>query len=206
MSFAAALTKKGIASVEAMTVQSERGSAQHVKHFCPTPHASRPHLTIDPAVVTVGTIHAGEAVNVIPGYAQIALSVCCFDPAVRDLLQKRIVKLTNSVVDGFDAKADIDYELGYPVVVNSEFETNFARHIAEELLGPEKVATSHLSPGSEDFAYSLGHKPGSFLRLGNGVKSAALHNSRYDFADDSLTTAGAMWARLAERYLQVTGI
>ena len=193
-------------------------------------HASRPHLTIDPiviacnlvvalqtivarnvdptqtAVVTVGTIHAGEAVNVIPGYAQIALSVRCFDPAVRDLLRKRIVKLTNSVVDGFDAKANIDYELGYPVVVNSEFETNFARQIAEELLGPEKVATCHLIPGSEDFAYFLEHKPGSFLRLGNGVKSAALHNSKYDFADDSLTTGAAMWARLAERYLQVTGV
>ncbi len=188
-------------------------------------HASRPHLTIDPvvvacnlvvalqtvvsrnvdptqtAVVTVGTIHAGEAVNVIPGYAKLALSVRSFEPAVRDLLEKRITKLANSIADGFDATIQIDYDRGYPVVVNSEAETAFARTVAEELVGQEKVSTCHLIPGSEDFAYFLEHKPGSFLRLGNGMNSAILHSSKYDFADGSLTVGAAMWARLVERYL-----
>jgi hippurate hydrolase len=188
-------------------------------------HASRPHLTIDPvvvacnlvvslqtivsrnidptqtAVVTVGTIHAGSAVNVIPEYAKLALSVRSFDPKVRNLLQERIVKLTRSVVDGYGATAEIDYERGYPVVVNSEAETAFARSVAEELIGPDRVSTCHLIPGSEDFAYFLEHKPGSFLRLGNGLNSAILHSSKYDFADGSLTTGAALWARLVERYL-----
>ncbi len=189
-------------------------------------HASRPHLTIDPvvvacnlvvalqtivsrnvdptqtAVVTVGTIHAGEAVNVIPPFAKLALSVRSFEPKIRALLQERIVKLTNSVVEGFDATVEIDYEHGYPVVVNSEAETGFARTVAEELIGTENVSTCHLIPGSEDFAYFLEHKPGSFLRLGNGMNSAILHNPKYDFADAALTTGAALWARLAERYLQ----
>ncbi|MXQ14635.1 M20 aminoacylase family protein [Microvirga makkahensis] len=188
-------------------------------------HASRPHLTIDPvvvacnlvvslqtivsrnidptqtAVVTVGTIHAGNAVNVIPEYAKLALSVRSFDPKIRDLLQERIVKLTQSVVDGYGATAEIDYERGYPVVVNSEAETAFARAVAEELIGPNRVSTCHLIPGSEDFAYFLEHRPGSFLRLGNGMNSAILHSSKYDFADESLTTGAALWARLVERYL-----
>jgi len=188
-------------------------------------HASRPHLTVDPiviacnlvvslqtivsrnvdptqtAVVTVGTIHAGSAVNVIPEYAKLALSVRCFDPKIRNLLQERIVKLTQSVVDGYGATAEIDYERGYPVVVNSEAETAFARTVAEELIGPDRVSTCHLIPGSEDFAYFLEHKPGSFLRLGNGTNSAILHSSKYDFADGSLTTGAALWARLVERYL-----
>jgi hippurate hydrolase len=188
-------------------------------------HASRPHLTIDPvviacnlvvslqtivsrnvdptqtAVVTVGTIHAGNAVNVIPEYAKLALSVRSFDPKIRDLLRARIIKLTQSVVEGHGATAEIDYESGYPVVVNSEAETTFARGVAEELIGPERVSTCHLIPGSEDFAYFLEHKPGSFLRLGNGLNSAILHSSKYDFADGSLTTGAALWARLVERYL-----
>ncbi|MES5098686.1 M20 aminoacylase family protein [Agrobacterium sp. BA1120] len=188
-------------------------------------HASRPHLTIDPvvvacnlvvalqtvvarnidptqtAVVTVGTIHAGEAVNVIPESAKLALSIRSFDPRIRDLLQERITKLTNSVVEGFGASVEIDYERGYPVVVNSEEETAFARTVAEELIGTDKVSTCHLIPGSEDFACFLEHKPGSFLRLGNGMNSAILHSAKYDFADASLTVGAAMWARLAERYL-----
>lgn len=188
-------------------------------------HASRPHLTIDPivvacnlvvalqtvvsrnidptqtAVVTVGTIHAGEAVNVIPEYAKLALSVRCFEPRIRALLEERITKLTHSVVEGFGATVEFDYEHGYPVVVNSEAETAFARTVAEELIGVENVSTCHLIPGSEDFAYYLERKPGSFLRLGNGVNSAILHSAKYDFADASLTVGAAMWARLTERYL-----
>ena len=189
-------------------------------------HASRPHLTIDPivvacnlvvslqtvvsrnidptqtAVVTVGTIHAGEAVNVIPEYAKLALSVRCFEPKIRDLLKARITKLAQSVAEGYDASIDIDYDHGYPVVVNSEPETAFARIVAEELIGADKVSTCPLIPGSEDFAYFLEHKPGSFLRLGNGMNSAILHSPKYDFADGSLTVGAAMWARLAEKFLQ----
>ncbi|MCR4268078.1 M20 aminoacylase family protein [Nitratireductor sp. ZSWI3] len=188
-------------------------------------HASRPHLAVDPvviacnlvvslqsvvsrsvdptqtAVVTVGTIHAGEAVNVIPEYAKLAISARSFDPAIRRVLEERITALARSVAEGHGASVEIDYLHGYPVVVNSEAETEFARTVAEELVGAEKVATCNLIPGSEDFAYFLERKPGAFLRLGNGLNSAMLHNPKYDFADDSLTIGAAMWARLVERYL-----
>lgn len=189
-------------------------------------HASRPHLAIDPvmvacslvmalqtvvsrsidptqtAVVTVGAIHAGEASNVIPDSARMLLSVRSFDPAIRALLETRIRQLATSHVAGYGASVEIDYQHGYPVVVNSEAETAFAREVAEELIGTEAVSTCALIPGSEDFAYFLEKKPGSFLRLGNGVNSAMLHNARYDFADASLPVGAALWARLAERYLQ----
>jgi len=188
-------------------------------------HASRPHLTVDPvlvacnlvvtlqsivsrnvdptqtAVVTVSTIHAGEASNVIPNTAKISMSVRSFDPAIRTFLEERIRTLAASVAEGHGARAEIDYEHGYPVVVNSERETAFAREVAEELIGAENVFTCPLLPGSEDFAYFLERRPGSFLRLGNGKDSPILHSSKYDFNDGSLTTGAAIWARLAERYL-----
>lgn len=189
-------------------------------------HASRPHLAIDPivvacnlvvalqtvvsrsidptqtAVVTVGTIHAGEAINVIPEYSKLAISVRSFDAKIREVLKDRITTLTRSVAEGFGATVEIDYHLGTPVVVNSEKETEFARTVAEELIGAENVSTCNLISGSEDFAYYLEHKPGSFLRLGNGLNSAMLHNAKYNFADASMPVGAAMWARLAERYLQ----
>ncbi|QWW70795.1 M20 aminoacylase family protein [Rhizobium sp. WYJ-E13] len=188
-------------------------------------HASRPHLTVDPvvvacnlvvslqsvvsrsidptqtAVVTVGAIHAGEAANVIPESAKLLLSIRSFDPKVRDTLEARIRRLAETIADGYGATAEIEYTRGHPVVVNSEAETEFARKVAEELVGAEKVSVCNLIPGSEDFSHFLEHKPGSFLRLGNGVDSAILHSAKYDFADKSLTVGAAMWARLTERYL-----
>ncbi|HET7412377.1 MAG TPA: M20 aminoacylase family protein [Pararhizobium sp.] len=189
-------------------------------------HASRPHLTIDPVVVacqivvalqtvisrsldptktgvvTVGTIHAGTATNVIPETAEFTISIRSFEPEVRDLLEERVSRLAASVADGFGATVDVDYVRGHPVVLNSDAENEFATGIARELLGEDRVAVCPLIPGSEDFAHFLQHKPGAFLRLGNGVASKGLHTPGYDFADESLTTGAALWARLVEKYLR----
>ncbi|MER8384582.1 M20 family metallopeptidase [Mesorhizobium sp. M0166] len=188
-------------------------------------HASRPHLTVDPivaaaniimtlqtvvsrnvnpietAVVTVGTIHGGTASNVIPEHAEITLSVRSFSAEIRDTLEQRIRNIAELVAQAHGAMVEIDYERGYPVVVNSERETSFATDIAVELVGQDKVSVCPLIPGSEDFSYFLEHQPGCFLRLGNGEDSAILHSSKYDFNDGNLTVGAALWARLTERFL-----
>ncbi|MER8500137.1 M20 aminoacylase family protein [Mesorhizobium sp. M0204] len=190
-------------------------------------HASRPHLTVDPivaaanivmtlqtvvsrnvnpietAVVTVGTIHGGTASNVIPEHAEIALSVRSFSAEIRDTLEQRIRNIAALVAQAHGATVEIDYERGYPVVVNSERETSFATDIVVELVGQDKVSVCPLIPGSEDFSYFLEHKPGCFLRLGNGEDSAILHSPKYDFNDGNLTVGAALWARLTERFLAI---
>ncbi|MFK4825787.1 M20 aminoacylase family protein [Paenochrobactrum sp. BZR 588] len=192
-------------------------------------HASRPHLTVDPimvasslvmalqtvvsrnidptetAVITVGSIHGGEASNVISEHVDMAISIRSFSPDIRELLQKRVCELTEQHVAAYGASAEIKYQLGYPVVVNSDDETIFATEVASELIGESNVSTCPLLPGSEDFAYFLQHKPGSFFRLGNGLNSAVLHNPKYNFNDENLTIGAALWARLAERYLAAGG-
>jgi hippurate hydrolase len=161
--------------------------------------------SIDPtqtAVVTIGAIHSGSAGNVIPDSATLRLSIRSFDAAVRDRLQQRITELVTAQVQSYGGTVDIDYRRGYPVVINSDAETEFARRVAEELVGPERVVVPFAPvTGSEDFAYYLQHKPGSFLRLGNGEGSAMLHNPRYDFDDANLGVGAAYWTRLAERFL-----
>ncbi|WP_255581789.1 M20 aminoacylase family protein [Cupriavidus sp. AU9028] len=189
-------------------------------------HAARPHQSIDPiliagslvmalqsvvsrnvdpnetAVVTIGSLHAGHAANVIPESARMEISVRSFSPEVRASLEARIRQLVTAHVEGYGASVDIDYRPGYPVVVNSEAETEFARQVAEELVGPDKVVSQiPLISGSEDFAYFLQQRPGCFVRLGNGAGRPLLHNPGYDFNDDNLTVGAAYWTRLVERYL-----
>jgi hippurate hydrolase len=189
-------------------------------------HAARPHLTVDPvliagslvmalqtvvsrnidptqtAVLTIGSLHAGNAANVIPDSATLALSVRSFSEPVRNRLRERITELVSLHVQGYGGSVEIDYEIGYPVVVNSDAETEFARRVAEELVGPQQViAPFGPVTGSEDFAYYLQHRPGCFLRLGNGEGSPMLHNAAYDFNDANLTVDAAYWTRLVERFL-----
>ncbi len=188
-------------------------------------HAARPHMTVDPilvasslvvalqtlvsrnidpnetAVVTVGSLHSGHAANVIPETARLEMSVRSFDAGVRKILEERIRELVEHHATGYGARAEIEYVPGYPVLVNHQWETEFAQEVAKELLGNENVV-ENLPPisGSEDFAYFLQQKPGCFLRLGNG-DSAVLHNPAYNFNDESLIFGAAFWTRLVERYL-----
>jgi len=188
-------------------------------------HAARPHLSVDPiliagslimalqsvvarnvdptqmAIVTIGTVQAGIAMNVIPDSATLGLSVRSFSPEVRDLLERRITDLVTSHVQGYGGSVEIDYGRGAPTVVNTPAETEFARKVAVDLVGEERTIYP-FGPvtGSEDFAYFLEKRPGCYLRLGNG-DSPMVHNSKYDFNDGNLTVGAAYWARLAETYL-----
>lgn len=189
-------------------------------------HAARPQMAVDPivaasslvmalqtlvarntdpfaaAVVTIGAFNAGQAPNVIPHSARLALSVRSFDADVRRALETRIRSLVEQHVAGFGARAEIDYIPGYPVLINQSEQTAFACQVARELLGDAQVVTPLPAiAGSEDFAYFLQQRPGCFLRIGNG-DSAMLHQSAYDFNDENLVVGAAYWSRLTEQYLQ----
>lgn len=154
------------------------------------------------AVVTVGAFNAGQAPNVIPPSARLALSVRSFDAEVRRALEQRICSLVESHVAGFGARAEIDYIPGYPVLINQQEQTEFASQVARDLLGEAQVvAPLPAIAGSEDFAYFLQQRPGCFLRGGNG-DSAMLHQATYDFNDENLVVGAAYWSRLTEQYLQ----
>ena len=166
---------------------------------------------IDPlqaAVVTVGALHSGKANNVIPAHATLELSVRALDRAVRDTIERRIKALVAAQAESFDVEAQIDWRPGYAVLVNTLTETAFARDVATELVGAERV-TLQGPPltGSEDFAFMLQRVPGSYVLIGNGTGSGPggggcmVHNPGYDFNDDNVATGSAYCVLLAERFL-----
>ena len=166
---------------------------------------------IDPlqaAVVTVGALHAGKANNVIPASATLELSVRALDRGVRATLEQRIKALVAAQAESFGVKAQIDWKPGYAVLVNTPAETAFARQVAIELVGAERV-TLQGPPltGSEDFAFMLERVPGSYLLIGNGTGGSAgeggcmVHNPGYDFNDHNIGVGSAYWVLLAQRFL-----
>ncbi|MEW6598938.1 MAG: M20 aminoacylase family protein [Pseudomonadota bacterium] len=156
---------------------------------------------LDAAVVTVGSIHGGDASNVIPDKVSLKLTIRTFDADVRADLQARIPKLIQSVCEALGASAKVNYQLGFPSVVNHVAETRFARQVAIDLFGPEgEIRGFRPRSASEDFAYFLEARPGAFLFLGNG-EGEPLHNPRYAFNDAVIAPGAAFWVRLAETFL-----
>jgi hippurate hydrolase len=163
---------------------------------------------LQPAVVTVGALHSGKANNVIPASATLELSVRALDRDVRATVERRVKAVVAAQAESFDVQAQIDWRPGYGVLVNTPAETAFAREVAAELVGAERV-TPQGPPitGSEDFAFMLERVPGSYVLIGNGTGSGPgaggcmVHNPGYDFNDDNIATGSAYWVLLAERFL-----
>lgn len=164
---------------------------------------------VDPlhtAVVTVGALHAGQANNVIPELATMELSVRALHPQVRLLLEQRIKALVTAQAESYGVTAEIDWRKGYCVLVNAVKETDFARQVAIDLVGAERVTLQGQAlTGSEDFAFMLEQIPGSYLLIGNGDGDSAgacmVHNPGYDFNDENIATGADYWKALVKAFL-----
>ncbi|MFN7090752.1 M20 aminoacylase family protein [Allorhizobium sp. NPDC080224] len=159
---------------------------------------------LDPTVITVGGFHAGAASNVIPERAEMVLSIRSFDPKVRDQLEQRIRAVAEGQAASYGMGVTIDYERGYDPTINHKAETDFVRDLAVSFAGQDKVYDlPRPMMGSEDFAYMLAKRPGSYFFLGTQrtPNDPPLHHPRYDFNDDILPVGTTLWVELAERYL-----
>ncbi|MBW8284875.1 MAG: amidohydrolase [Rhizobium sp.] len=188
-------------------------------------HAAQPHKTIDPVlisshivialqtiasrevdplqsvVVTVATVHGGEASNVIPNTVKLTGTVRTLLPGTRDYAERRLNEVANGISASFGARVDVHYRRGYPVTFNHPDETEFALGVMRRISG-ERAVEGEIAPmmGAEDFSYMLEARPGSFVFIGNG-DSANLHHSAYDFNDEAIPYGISYWVTLAETAL-----
>lgn len=156
-------------------------------------------------IVSVGAFLAGEAPNVIPGTAELRLTVRALRPDVRDLLERRIHEVAQAQAATFGAQAEVNYQRRYPVLHNSPEHTQFCLNLVRDWLGEDALAAeAEPVTASEDFAFFLETIPGCFINIGNGTGSEGgcmVHNSRYDFNDRVLSTGASYWVKLTERWL-----
>ena len=162
---------------------------------------------LEAAVITVGSIVAGEAANVIPDSAEMKISVRSLSRDTRQLLLTRIPALAQAQAASFGATAEVTHVNGTPVLVNDEEMARFAWQVACKTFGEDR-AEFGIKPlmGSEDFSFMLEAQPkGGFLLFGNGdvgEGSCMVHNPGYDFNDASLVPASSYWGALVEAWLQ----
>ena len=164
---------------------------------------SRRVRPIDPAVITVGSIHGGTAANIIPEEVTFSVTIRSFDLQVRGTLHREIER-----VCGIAQVLGGDYRLriieGNSPTVNEEAMTALVHQVGEELLGADRVLAVEPTMGAEDFSCYLAQVPGSFFRLGSGFpdeRPRVGHNPLFDIDERALPIGAAMLGALAARYL-----
>ncbi len=188
----------------------------------PGGHAAMPHTTDDPtvaaaqillgfqmiasrnvdplesAVVSITTMHGGDAFNVIPDHVRMGGCVRTFEPKVQDLVEQRMREIGQNIAAAHRVDFELDYQRNYPATVNHEAET----HMAAESAAKVGSSRTDFTPimGSEDFSFMLRERPGAFIFSGNG-SSAALHTPLYDFDDEALPVGVAYWVQLVQDQL-----
>jgi hippurate hydrolase len=166
---------------------------------------------IETAVISVTMIHAGEATNVVPDSCEIQGTVRTFTAETLDLVERRMKVIAESTCAAFETACEFSFKRNYPSTVNHVAETEFARRLLGEVVGPENVLEFEPTMGSEDFSYFLQAKPGCYFLIGNGdgthregghgMGPCMLHNPSYDFNDELIPLGATAWVRMAEKWL-----
>lgn len=166
---------------------------------------------IDPAVLSICKITAGETYNVIADTAEIEGTVRTFSEDVTDLIADHMKKIASHVASAFGATAEVNFIRQVPPVTNNPEWINQVQNAAIEVVGQEAVLTQEPVMPSEDFGVFLKHCPGALFFIGNGEGKhrqeghgpgpCSLHNPSYDFNDSILPLGASVFARIAENYL-----
>jgi hippurate hydrolase len=188
-------------------------------------HAARPHESADPivgigaligalqtivsrrlnpatpGVVTIGTVRAGTATNVIPDRALLTGTVRAIDASSRRLMLDEVKRIAETTAETYRLAANVRLELGPPPIVNPPNVTAWARRAATSLLGGDHVVPlGFLNLAGEDFAHYMEHIPGCFLRIGArepGGSTIPAHAPKFYAAEESIFVGAAVLAEAA---------
>ena len=173
---------------------------------------TRNRRPIDPGVISVTMIHAGEATNVVPDSCQMQGTVRTFSFETLDLIERRMREVAEHTCAAFGASCEFSFKRNYPPTVNHPHETAFVQRVLGEVVGPENVQAFEPTMGAEDFSYFLQAKPGCYFMIGNGdgahregghgLGPCMLHNPSYDFNDELIPLGATAWVRIAEEWLK----
>ena len=156
----------------------------------------------DSVVVSVTTMHGGEAFNVIPDQVELSGTIRVLRDEVWQLVERRIREVVSGVASAHGASGEVKFDRMYPALVNTPLETAHVERLGREFFGAENVSTDQMPMlGAEDFAYFLQHRPGCFFFLGTaetGRSNAPCHATNFDFNDSLISPAMAFWIRLVE--------
>jgi amidohydrolase len=168
---------------------------------------SREINPIDPVVVTVGKIHSGDVSNVIPEKAELLGTVRALNKSISKDMPFKIERIAKSIAEAYRGNAELEYDFGYPPLINHAEESEFVKRVGELIVGKDKILEAPISMGGEDMAYFLEKVPGAFFWLGSMNKEKGFdklfHSQYFDFDENVLPIGVEFHARIAIEVLNM---
>lgn len=159
----------------------------------------------EPAVVSIASIHGGNAPNVIPRQVTMSGTMRTMNEGLRSLLQQKLRQTVTHVAAGLGVEGELEIRKGYPVLYNDPAVTEQAEIVCREYLGSENVLESEPIMTAEDFAYYLQERPGTFWQIGTGTpqteKDNTLHSPTFNPEERTLEIGSGLLAYTALRFL-----
>ncbi|WP_282013171.1 M20 metallopeptidase family protein [Pyramidobacter piscolens] len=143
---------------------------------------------LEPVVVGIGAIKAGEARNVIPDTCTMCGTVRCSDMETREAMPKRFRRIVDGIAAAWNCTADLKYEKVYPVTVNDPDVTDWILDVARAEGLEDRLVEREFAMGSEDFSYYGEKIPAAYFNLGMGTD--APHHSAEFRVDDAVVPLG----------------
>ena len=161
---------------------------------------SRNNSPFNPSVLSITSFQGGNTTNVIPSEVKLMGTFRAMNEDWRFKAHELIKKQTIELVHAMGAEADITIDVGYPFVLNDESLNDAARKKGEEYVGEEKVDTTELRMGAEDFSFYSHQIPGCFFRLGAGNVekgiSSGVHTPTFNIDERAIEIGMGMMAWL----------
>lgn len=152
-----------------------------------------------PLVVSLTQVHGGNVGNVIPGEVWLQGTCRFFDASLSDLCERQLNQIAAGIASAHGVRAVLDYQRGYPPVINAADPVANAVAAARSTVGSADVVTDFApSLGCEDFAYMVRTTGGAYAWVGAGEAGPGegLHGDRYDFNDAIVPVVVRYWVNL----------
>ncbi|WP_300624272.1 M20 family metallopeptidase [uncultured Megasphaera sp.] len=159
---------------------------------------------LDSAVISWGSIHAGEANHVIPDSVTMSGTVRSYRKEVQAKLKEEMERVIHNTAASYGCTADFEYRYGLPVVDNDKVLAEWLKSPLGKVFG-DGVIEPIPNTGAEDFAFYMEKVPGVFLWLGVGNPEQGIcqpwHSPKFRMDESALALGAAGFAQLAFDYV-----
>jgi len=166
---------------------------------------SREISPLDPAVLSIGMLHAGTRFNVIADRAHLEGTTRCFSMEVNDAFEEMITRVAENTAKSYRAEVQIDYKQLVIPTINDPEMSSIAQGAVEKISGKDALITYEKTTGGEDFSFFTQNVPGAFAFVGskneNKLEYFPHHHPKFDIDEDALETASALYAQFAVDFL-----